>query len=187
MAKVKSPLMSLTASGSLGGAMTFMVLGKNQVVRKLTKPKNPMTLAQAEIRNKFRVCGAAQRFANRCSLKSDGSSYSDKQLMMLKAWESFRRKNSWVGNLADIMIGKNCLYYSEASSNWDGLSDTNKASWNTAAAALTPKINGVAQKVANNAPGPTFPAGKVFYLYRYALYRMGLKPAPVATTPPTYI
>jgi len=50
MVKVKSPMMSLSASGSLGGAIVFSTWKGTPYVRTLVKPVNPRSAAQTGIR-----------------------------------------------------------------------------------------------------------------------------------------
>ena len=53
MAKVDGPLLSLDASGSIGGAMTFSKWKGINYVRYKTKPTNPQTTAQTTQRTAF--------------------------------------------------------------------------------------------------------------------------------------
>jgi hypothetical protein len=53
MAKVTGPLMSMTASGKLAGAIVFTVWKGIAVVRKYVTPKNPNTANQQTIRGYF--------------------------------------------------------------------------------------------------------------------------------------
>lgn len=50
MAKVTSPLMSMDASGSLGGAITFAKWKGRNYVRQLVIPSNPQTSGQQDAR-----------------------------------------------------------------------------------------------------------------------------------------
>lgn len=50
MAKVTSPLMSLDASGSIAGALTFSKWKGRNYVRQLVTPANPQTSGQQEVR-----------------------------------------------------------------------------------------------------------------------------------------
>ena len=53
MAKVDGPLLSLDASGSVGGAMTFSKWKGRNYVRQKTKPANPQTAGQTTQRTAF--------------------------------------------------------------------------------------------------------------------------------------
>jgi hypothetical protein len=59
MAKVDGPLLSLDASGSIGGAMTFSKWKGVNYVRYKTKPTNPQTTAQTTQRTAFSTAVAA--------------------------------------------------------------------------------------------------------------------------------
>ena len=182
MAKVTSPLMSLSASGAFGGALVFGKWKGRNTVRQLVTPANPMSLSQVEARNKVRVGGAAQRFANLTALKSDGATLTDKQLLVAAAPSGY----AWNGFLIDSMIGAGAVGYDAAETAYALLTAPDKTAWDNAANALTPAIPAVAQFIADNAAGVTLTSGNVFFIYRYALYLAGVKTIPVAATPPTY-
>ena len=182
MAKVTSPLMSLDASGAFAGALVFGKWKGRHTVRQLVTPSNPMSLIQVQARNKIRAGGAMQRFANLTALKSDGATLTDKQLLIAAAPAGY----AWNGFLIDSLIGAGAVGYTAAAAAWTAMGAPDKATWDAAAAALTPAIPAVAQFIALNAAGAALSAGNVFFLYRYALYLAGVKTVPVAATPPTY-
>jgi hypothetical protein len=182
MAKVTSPLMSLDASGAFAGAIVFSKWKGRHTVRQLVTPANPMSTNQVSARNKVRAGGAMQHFANVATAKSDGSSYTDKEMLIAAAPSGF----AWNGWLVEKLIGAGAVGYTAAEAAYAALTSGNKTTWDTAADALTPAIPAVAQFLADNAPTTALSSGHVFYLYRYALYLAGIKTAPVAGTPPTY-
>jgi hypothetical protein len=53
MAKITSPLLSLDASGSVAGAITFSKWKGRNYVRQLVKPSNPSTAKQVSVRSMF--------------------------------------------------------------------------------------------------------------------------------------
>ncbi len=57
MAKVTGPLMSLDASGSVGGTATFSKWKGQNYVRLLVTPRNPKSDGMAEVRTKLGVIG----------------------------------------------------------------------------------------------------------------------------------
>lgn len=67
MAKVTSPLMSLDASGSIAGALTFSKWKGRNYARQLVIPANPQTVGQQESRARM---GAGGRMASFLGLGS---------------------------------------------------------------------------------------------------------------------
>jgi hypothetical protein len=68
---------------------------------------------------------------------------------------------------------------------YNALTALQKTDWDAAAAALTPAIPAVNQVDAGGVIGTPAPAGKVFFVYTYALYMLGISAVPGAT-PPAY-
>ena len=181
MAKVTGPLMSMDASGQFGGSMVFGKWKGRNVVRQYTTPSNPQTTLQTETRNALRVLAAMQVFAAATALKRSGETTTD--LVELKA--TAPAGQAWNGWLVKSGIGAGLVAYDAAKTAYAALTAPQKADWDTAAAALTPPIGAVAQKVAGGASGAPMAAGQVFYHYVYALSQAGVTSAPNAV-PPTY-
>ena len=181
MAKVKGPLMSMEASGSYGSTLVFgRRLGSN-VVRQLVKPSNPQTQGQMDARNRVRVFGALQKFVSGTSLKLDGQTMTDKELIAAKTPAGQR----WNSYLQQVGIGANGVAYTAARAAFALLTELQQGAWTTAAGALTPVILGVAQKDAGGVAGTDLTAGEVFFIYVYTLSLMGITSTPTGT-PPTY-
>ena len=182
MAKVTGPLMSMSASGAFGGTLVFANrLGQN-VVRELVTPSNPRTADQTAARNAQRVAAAAQHQMNVMLLVGPGRTLTDKE-EVAAITPSGQRWNSYF-NQAIIGIGR--VNYTAATAAYGALSATQKTAWNDAAAALTPAMSAVAQKVAvTNADGTPIAAGQAWFYYQYGLYILGIATIP-GGTPPTY-
>lgn len=181
MAKVKGPLMSMEASGSYGSTLVFgRRLGAN-VVRQLVKPSNPQTQGQMDARNRVRVFGALQKFVAGTSLKLDGKTATDKELIAALTPTGQR----WNSYLQQVGIGSGGITYAGARAAFALLTEQEQGDWETAAAALTPVILSVAQKAAGGVDTTPLPAGEVFFIYIYSLSLLGITATPGAT-PPTY-
>lgn len=183
MAKVTGPLMSMEASGAFGGTLVFANrLGKN-VVRKLVTPSNPRSTGQTDARNMQRVAAACQHQANSMTTKGDGRLVTDKAAIAAITPAGQR----WNSYFVKAIIGIGGVNYAAAQAAYALLTAGNKTTWDNAAAALTPAMLEVAQKVAvTNAAGTPISAGNAWYIYQYGLYVLGIASAPVAGTPPTY-
>lgn len=181
MAKVTGPLMSMSASGKFGDAMVFATrLGQN-VVRQLVTPANPMTNTQMTQRNQVRVTGAAQSYANNETAMGDGRLSTDKVILTANAPAG----QTWNSYLVKLMIGVGNVNYTAAQAIWAALTAGEKTAWDNAAAALTPAILAVAQKIAGGGPGIALTAGNVFLKYQYGLFAGGIAAIPDAV-PPVY-
>jgi hypothetical protein len=92
MAKVNGPLMSLEASGTIGGAITF---GKNKgrnFVRVRTTPANPQTVAQTGVRANFAGLVALWK-ANTAALTTAFKPLADQtQISAFNAFIGFNQK-----------------------------------------------------------------------------------------------
>lgn len=182
MAKVSGPLMSMDARGAFGGALVFSGWKGRATVRQLVIPANPQSTNQQAARNAVRVLGALQVFASHSVLQGSGRSVTDKSLLTTNAPSG----QAWNGYLVKGVIGSQRLTYDAARTAYALLTGGNKTTWQAAAAALTPPVPDVAQVDALGVPGTPVDQGEVWYIYQYGLYSMGLAPAPVAGTPPTY-
>lgn len=181
MAKVTGPLMSMDASGQFGNALVFGKWKGRNVVRQYTTPSNPQTTLQTETRNALRVLAAGQVFAAATTRKRSGETTTD--LVELKA--TAPAGQAWNGWLVKSGIGAGLVAFDAAETAYAALTAPQKTAWDTAAAALTPAIGAVAQKLAGGANGTPMPAGQVFYHYVFALSQAGVAAAPTGT-PPTY-
>lgn len=183
MAKVQGPLMSMQASGTYAGALTFGTWKGRQVVRQRVDPSNPQSAGQEAARNKLRLTAIAQAFCNLTTLKRSGETLTDKNELISLSPSG----QAWNGFLTKSIIGVAGANYATIQAAWDGLTGGNKTTWNGAAAALTPPIPAVAQTVAGGGAGTSLTAGQAYYFLQYGLYFAGAAAAaPVAGTPPTY-
>lgn len=183
MAKVTGPLMSMDASGGFGGTLVFGKWKGRNTVRQLVTPSNPQTLAQQIGRNAVRVVGTMQHWVNFAVTKGSGRLVKDKTLL-----KSVTPANqAWNGYLSKLMIGAGAIAYTAAGNAWAALSAPNKATWETAAGALSPVIPATYQTAALGVAAPSMTNGEAWYRYQTALYAAGIAPAPVAGVPPTYV
>lgn len=181
MAKVQGALFSVDASGTYAGKLTFAKWKGVQYVRNRVDPSNPMTTGQVDSRNRVRVTGAAQHFENLTTLKGDGRSFTDKQLLTTAAPSG----NAWNGFLTKNMIGSGHVNFDDAATAFAALSGGEKTAWDTAADALTPPILPVAQFEADNVVGTPMRQGEVWFHVQYGLFVAGIADEPGAT-PPVY-
>ena len=82
-------------------------------------------------------------------------------------------------------IGQGGQTFQAAEAAWTSMAGANQTAWDNAAAVLSPPIQAVPTFEAGGVPGTPYTAGKVFYVYSYALSRCGVGPVP-GQTPPVY-
>lgn len=181
MAKVSGPLFSMEASGSYGGAIVFAKWKGRQYSRQLVIPSNPHSADQEAARNRLRVTGAIQNWANTTTLVVSGQTDTDKVRITTITPGGY----AWNGYLVDKAIGMGGLTYTAARNAYAALQANDRTAWNNAAGALTPAITDVYQTAAGGSSTTALTAGEAFFIYRYALAQMGLNTTPGAT-PPTY-
>ena len=181
MAKVDAPLMSMTATGTYGGTLTFSRRKGVNVVRQRVTPANPQTSGQMTARNRMSTGGVLQRFANNTALKQPGKTSTDKALLAGGAPSN----STWNAYLVQAITGGNGVTYSAAQVAWAALTAPQKSAWDAAAAALTPAITAAPQRAAGGGATTSLTAGNVFWLYQYGLASVGLASTPGAV-PPVY-
>jgi hypothetical protein len=182
MAKVTGPLFSMDASGGFGGALVFGKWKGRNVVRQLVTPANPQTEDQEDARNRVRVVGAGQRFANLTTEKGAGRSITDKEALTALAPSG----QAWNGFLSKSMIGAGALNYAAATSAYAGLTTEQKEDWDEAAAELSPVFPDVYQTEEFGEAGTPMAAGEAFFHYQYGLYIAGVATVVPGAVPPTY-
>ena len=181
MAKVSGPLMSMDARGKFGSTLVFSGWKGRPTVRQWIIPTNPMSADQETARNRVRVCGAAQHFANLCLLLGGGRAVTDKEAITAITPSG----QAWNGTLVKGMVGAGGVTYAAARAAYALLTAGEKTAWSNAAAALVPAIPAVAQFDAGGVPGTPMADGEVFYVYTYGLYSLGITTAPTGV-PPVY-
>lgn len=181
MAKVDGPLMSMTASGTYGGAITYSRRKGANVVRIRVTPANPQTAGQMTARNRMSTGGVLQRFVGNCEDIRTGESMTDKALLAAAAPSN----STWNAFLVQAITGKNAVTYIAALAAWAALTAPQKAAWDAAAVALTPAITEAGQKGAGGVAATALSAGNVFFILLYGLASVGLAISPTGT-PPTY-
>ncbi|CAK0782151.1 conserved hypothetical protein [Gammaproteobacteria bacterium] len=179
MAKVKGPLMSMEASGTYGGTLTFGKWKGRAYVRQHVTPRNPNSAGQALGRNRMRVTANAQKFVNGTQSKESGQTMTDKERLIRvtpsdKVWNAY---------LVTNMVGQGGLNYKQAQDAYATLSVAEQAAWNSAAKTLSPEIGDTFQKAETGGTDSVVSAGETFFMYRYALARLNLAQVPNGTPP----
>lgn len=182
MAKVTGPLMSMDASGSVGGTLTFSKWVGRSYVRHLVIPSNPQTADQMTVRNAFSVMGKATAWAGKTSEMGDGRSETDATLLQQIAPADQR----WNGYVVSIMTQTSAAAYQNAMSAYSALDETAKTDWDDAAEALSPSIAPAPQKSEGGVTEDPISAGNVFFIYQWALYVAGIIESQPSETPPNY-
>lgn len=181
MAKVGGPLMSLEASGSVAGALTFAKWKGRQYVRQLVIPSNPQSAGQESARNAMRVAAAAQRWVNLSTDVGPSRAVPDKAAIQAVTPAG----EAWNGYLTRKMIGPGAVAFDAAVTAYTALTSGEKSAWDTAAAGLTPPIGATAQTSEGGVPATALTSGATFFIYQYGLAAiLGL--ANPGATPPTY-
>ncbi len=181
MAKVKGPLMSMEASGTFGGSLTFGNWKGVAYCRQHVIPHNPNSEGQAILRNRVRITGSIQKWANRSVMVEAGQTKTDKARISAitpsdKTWNSYLVTNA---------MGAGSMIFKNAESAFDALSSTEQTAWDNAAKALSPAIDDTFQKAEAGGTDSVVSSGKTFFIYRNALANMHLATPPNGT-PPTY-
>lgn len=174
--------MSMEASGSYAGVITFAKWKGRQYVRQLVIPANPHSADQESARNAVRVAGAVQRHVHLSAQVRAALTYTDLVEIANITPSGF----AWNGFLVDNLIGAGALNIAAADAIWAALTAGEKTAWNNAAAALVPPYLAVNQTVAGGGAGTPKTAGNAFLDHQYALFAMGLVSIPTAV-PPVYV
>ena len=180
MARVTGPLMSMEASGTIGKTLTFANWVGRQYVRRWTRPSNPQTADQMELRNAFSVIGVGASQANKCSQVNGSTIKTDEQAFRDKTPSGMR----WNGYIQKVLTGSGAAGYNAALSAWNTFFD--KTAWENAANGLMPPVPSAPQYLAGGATDAPASPGKVLFIMNYGLYLIGASATPPGNTPPTY-
>lgn len=181
MAKVTGPLMSLEASGSVYGALTFAKWKGRPYVRSLVIPSNPQTTLQTDARNQMRVAAYAQRGMNLTALKYPGAPVTDKALWTSNAPSG----QAWNGYMVKTMIGVSGANYAAAQAAYAALLAADKTAWQAEALVVIPGVPSIPQDAPGGVAGVALTAGEAFFIYCWGASLAFGRPAPGAV-PPAY-
>ena len=155
MAKVTGPLMSLSASGTVGGTITF---DKRGFVRQRVIPANPQTDLQG---NQRQMLLGIQR-----ALTNLGAAVID--AVKTVAPVSYR----WNSYLLQQVIGPDSSEFEASLTAWNALGGTDRLNWNTRAVQL-----GLIEQNISYASDPAMSPGLALFAVARALFRLGLNTA----------
>lgn len=181
MAKTTGPLFSLEAHGTVGKTVTYASWKGRPYVRRRVIPLNPFETDQVAARNRIRCLGPGQLWCKATTQVCPTATPRDELKIRAVTPDGF----AWNGFLVQKAIGENADTYIAAKAIYDAFT-TEKAAWVAAAEALTPAMQPASQGLAGGGGDTALTAGCVFFIYRYALYAMGLAAIPGAV-PPTYV
>lgn len=181
MARVKGPLMSMEARGAYGGTLVFAQRKGQAVVRQLVTPANPMSADQEVAKNRVRVGGVLQKWANATAMVMSGKTGTDSVRLAAAAPSN----QTWNSYLVQLITGAGGLTYTAAQAAYAALTAPQKTAWVDAAAALSPALVDVYQTGAGGVAATALSKGEAFFIYVYGLSQIGLATTPGAV-PPTY-
>jgi len=155
MAKATSPLFAIEASGQLGQAIVY---DKRGFVRVYTRPANPRTDPQGDVRTAFRAVSAViKQIGN--TAKNDMAAISE---------PTYR----WNAKIIADTIGKGMSRWNSAQNAFNNLTAAEQDDWNNAARSAN--INPVALPYDQNPPAK-LPGLAMFAVARaYAHDRLGV-------------
>jgi hypothetical protein len=124
MPKVTMPLMSGSATGTLGKKLTY---SSNDQVRAWCKPANPMTEGQGDARQKFAAVQAAMKLAGAAAI------------LAIKAVAPIPAQ--WNSYMVGKCIGRNSALFDAYLASFTALTSEQKAAWDaTFTAIFVPEI-----------------------------------------------
>jgi hypothetical protein len=174
----------MSASGGFAGSMVFGRWKGRPTVRQLVIPANPRSLDQENSRNKVRVAGIAQHWANLNTQLGDGRLVSDKSCLISLAPAGY----AWNGNLADQMIGTGALTYAADEAAYQALTALQKTAWETfATTGVTNDFASAFQTGAGGVAIAAIPPGQVAFHYQAGLFHAGCAAAFPGAVPPSYV
>jgi hypothetical protein len=152
MAKVTGPLMSMTASGTVGGTITF---DKRGFVRQRVIPANPQTETQGTVRQ---VLLAIQKALKVLGVTPIGA-------VKAVAPTSYR----WNSFLLAAVIGSGSADFEASEAAFDALTGGQKTSWNDEGTAA-----GINEQTVAYAASPGLPGGCALFAVSRALFALGI-------------
>lgn len=170
--------MSLSASGSFGGAMVFSHSKGRNIVRQLVIPSNPRTEAQVAVRNKLAVGAAVQNVVNYTALKHPALPFKDEIMLRNIAPTGV----TWNALVTKLIVGIGGANYAAATAAYAGVV---VADWNTAALGLAKPYAAISRPNPTGTGYITVSPGEQFFRHVYALFSGGLLTV-APTIPPVY-
>ena len=155
MPKVTGPLMSMSASGTIGNTITF---DKRGFVRQRVIPTNPKSDEQGNVRQKLL---AVQKILTLLGATVIAA-------VKTLAPVAYR----WNSYLLSQVLGSNSANFEAARTEFAALTAPQQADWNTRAAAL-----GITQQSIPYATDPAISPGLALYAVARALFLLGLNVA----------
>jgi len=164
MAKVTGPLLSISASGTVGKALTFANRLGTSVVRRWATPLNPQSNDQAEVRTKLAIPG-------KCAKATViPSAFYNAAILVTTSGQT------WNSQLAKEILGTNLGNYDADAVEYAALGGATQALWVTGGATA----GLVDFELSYGTFGPVTNGEQLYHMAK-AAYRLGMS---VATTDP---
>jgi len=182
MPKVQGPLLSVAASGTIGGRYTFLNYGHRQQFRRHVFPANPQTPTQQQHRALLGLVQAGISWAVRSPQCSDGSAFTDQE----RVHSATLPEHQWHTYAISKMMRDGAANVRGALNLWPRLDYEDAQQWEATAAALTPPLAAYTGPAGDGHTPATFSAGLVLFVWRWAMYSTGAADEPPKRLPPIY-
>lgn len=179
MVKVTSPLMSGSASGTIGGNLTFRRSRGQNIAGTKPVPSNPNTVGQQQARTVVRVWGRLVRNFNINVTKPVGQmatikAFYNAQKVAPATWNSYGLRNALPANFATLTAIKVV---------WNALDAGEKAVWEAEALEARWNFGPVASLVVG---ADAYSAGELLHIAQIALFNSGYLPARPGDAPTAF-
>lgn len=188
MAKTRSPLHSVAASGTYGETITFTTArGPLATIKRHSTKRPPPTPAQITVRNAMALITAALRWISRTAFYNQTTGQQPRADWLAIAPLAYE----WQNHFQRTALGINMLTYTAARTAWDTLDAPDKAAYGAEAETLAPPIKPRDQRNAQGDYTDHASPAEILYLIEYAAYAAGIRnthpdtgPTNYASTPP---
>lgn len=188
MAKTRSPLHSIAASGTFGQAITYTTAaGILATVKRHTTKRPPPSAAQLYVRNAMTEITAALRWINRTSYYNQTTAHQPRADWLAASPDA----SDWQNHFQRLILGPGMATYAATKADWANLNPLIAAAYQTTADDLSPIIKPQAQRDTTGQGTTPTTSGAVLFLIEAAAYAAGIRPNPptdgptfYATTPP---
>lgn len=189
MAKTRTPLHSIAASGTLAQAITYTTArGILATVKRHTTKRPKPTPAQITVRNAMAEITAALRWINRTPYINQTTAHTPRE-----DWLSISPDPAdWQNHFQRTILGPGMATYATAKTAWQTLPAPVAADYQEEADQLKPIIKPEQQRDSAGNPAQSTKSGEILYLIEFAAYVAGIRntqpelyPTMYRATPPT--
>lgn len=183
MAKTRSPLHSIAASGTLAQAITYTTArGILATVKRHTTKRPPPSAAQLYVRNAMTEITAALRWINRTTYYNQTTGNTPRADWIAASPDP----SDWQNHFQRLILGPAMATYAAHKAAWPVIPAPVRAEYQAEADQLAPIIKPTPQRDTTGNAEPPTASGEILYLIEAAAYIAGIRLTQPEIAPTLY-